>query len=909
MRRALVVSGLFITAAFFMAQTLEKPTLAATTSIWRNTFNIASDTVVDPADRNTADCSYANMRLRLYSAGGSTNESDLTFPASQEVSSTQQDLCTVKNRQGSFSPAIGYWSPTNNMDDVLQVENATIIPVPESNAVLFTTVFGSDPGGYRASINYNFSAIGELKAGYVGPSNQKVKFKKWRITDSAALLQYSNSSFMTFKTWAFSENGRYGIASLFSGMLIRIDLQTQEIQPISQLAVNKSDWRLGISNDGNYALSYHSTSSALTFHDLTACQTRYAKGMYPSAGASTAGCASTDLHTKIQSLYPSTVLALMSNFRFGSNGSNFSVDTYWRTSPAEITKRRIEFRAENYVPSNRGYIAMGDSFSSGEGDLQGGAWYEPGTDEQGNKDTFEGRNLCHLSRRSYPYLIAKELGYLTGTASDPITPTDTGLFHSVACSGAKIHNIISDNEYPLLLGGGNEDDFSESENQYRNDFLSSLGSWQPGRIKQMDFFAGERAVVYRAPQTPEIITIGIGGNDAGFGDIILSCVMPGTCKYANSASEDTASLAKKIASIKPKLVQTYQELVQHNPDARIYAHGYPNFVQTGGNCGLNVRLDAQELVMVNEGVKYMNMVVRAAALEAGVFYVDVENALVNRNLCSFASEDQKAFNGVTAGNDKTNAALNILTKGFCAIRNGCFGNESFHPNQMGHQLYRDTILSQTNRLQVLKPQPQKQPFPLPSEFFGTEARQSIGEWNSNSGYVSSASIGLPKALIAQGTTTDILLEQSNLQPGSTAEIVVFSDPISIGNYTVPVDGNLSVEFDLPDSLPAGAHEIHLKGVDKYGESVDYYDPIVVGQSSTDFDGDGVLNTVDSCPTVQNSNIDVDQDSIDDACDSKAIVKVVEPPPPPPVDTPKQILVQKLLSLVKKILRALIMLFR
>ncbi|MGB1036804.1 MAG: hypothetical protein ACPGYQ_06240, partial [Candidatus Puniceispirillales bacterium] len=68
------------------------------------------------------------------------------------------------------------------------------------------------------------------------------------------------------------------------------------------------------------------------------------------------------------------------------------------------------------------------------------------------------RNLCHLSRRSYPYLMAVELGYLANTTQSP--PAD-GLFHSVACSGAKIHNIIggteekqSDGSVVLMLVGG-----------------------------------------------------------------------------------------------------------------------------------------------------------------------------------------------------------------------------------------------------------------------------------------------------------------------------------------------------------------------------------------------------------------------------------------------------------------------
>src|SRR6185295_14449068 len=61
------------------------------------------------------------------------------------------------------------------------------------------------------------------------------------------------------------------------------------------------------------------------------------------------------------------------------------------------------------------YLALGDSFSSGEGAQK----YEIGTDES--------ENLCHLSRVSFPYVIAQKLNFSN--------------FHSIACSGARSVNL------------------------------------------------------------------------------------------------------------------------------------------------------------------------------------------------------------------------------------------------------------------------------------------------------------------------------------------------------------------------------------------------------------------------------------------------------------------------------------
>ncbi len=72
------------------------------------------------------------------------------------------------------------------------------------------------------------------------------------------------------------------------------------------------------------------------------------------------------------------------------------------------------------------YLALGDSFASGEGTFN----YIAGTED--------GPNQCHQSIFSYPYLMQSNVGETA----------------SVACSGAKISNIrnIGDNDVNQLDG-------------------------------------------------------------------------------------------------------------------------------------------------------------------------------------------------------------------------------------------------------------------------------------------------------------------------------------------------------------------------------------------------------------------------------------------------------------------------
>lgn len=65
-----------------------------------------------------------------------------------------------------------------------------------------------------------------------------------------------------------------------------------------------------------------------------------------------------------------------------------------------------------------------------------------------------------------------------------------------------------------------------------------------------------------------------------------------------------------------------------------------------------------------------------------------------------------------------------------------------------------------------------------------------------------------------------------------------------------------------------------------GEPVDYYQPILVVASMTDYDGDGITNADDMCQFVMPSGVDSDEDGIDDACegDLRPNTKPVVTPP-------------------------------
>lgn len=160
-----------------------------------------------------------------------------------------------------------------------------------------------------------------------------------------------------------------------------------------------------------------------------------------------------------------------------------------------------------------------------------------------------------------------------------------GSFRSIACSGARIENIIAG---------------KETENQYE------LPSYIPDKSHPGYF----RQIHNLKEIGPNTVTISISGNDIGFSDKIKYCVL-----YANDCFdtyEDRLEIIREINGTFDAIVDTYHQIKQAMPpDTKIYAIGYPQIVSSDINdkCGLNVHLSAQERLLANQFTNYLNKVI------------------------------------------------------------------------------------------------------------------------------------------------------------------------------------------------------------------------------------------------------------------------------------------------------------
>lgn len=178
--------------------------------------------------------------------------------------------------------------------------------------------------------------------------------------------------------------------------------------------------------------------------------------------------------------------------------------------------------------SSLNYVAMGDSFSSGEGNPAFNPWTDRG-----------GVNECHRSQdHAYPTLLAND------------SSLNLDLVDFVACSGATMDDVFGNAEPGDPLGKGDEP-------------------------AQIDAINGDT----------DVVTITIGGNDVGFSDYILDCLWecgPGDPAYTTIMSNIN------VLQFKLELKSTYSEILERltNPNARLLVVDYPNLAgsNSSGMC-------------------------------------------------------------------------------------------------------------------------------------------------------------------------------------------------------------------------------------------------------------------------------------------------------------------------------------
>jgi lysophospholipase L1-like esterase len=196
-----------------------------------------------------------------------------------------------------------------------------------------------------------------------------------------------------------------------------------------------------------------------------------------------------------------------------------------------------------------GYVALGDSYSSG---LGAGDYGDSGD--------------CKRSSKAYSQQWA--------AANSPSS------FDFTACSGAVTDDVLADQLGPL------------------ND---STG----------------------------LVSISIGGNDAGFADTMQACVLQGesVCleKIEEAKSYATGTLPGKLDSV-------YNAISEKAPAAKVVVMGYPHIYKLNGEC--SVGISEKSRAAINSASDVLNDTIAKRAADHGFSFGDVRDSFAGHEICS-----------------------------------------------------------------------------------------------------------------------------------------------------------------------------------------------------------------------------------------------------------------------------------
>ncbi len=381
--------------------------------------------------------------------------------------------------------------------------------------------------------------------------------------------------------------------------------------------------------------------------------------------------------------------------------------------------------------------------------------------------TYE--NLCHRHGGAWPVLVRQALGI----------PGSHQQF--VACSGAVTANI----------------GYTVTQKPSYKDSPNGVAGGELQKKNALDF---------RGPAAThdDFVTIGVGGNDAGFADLIKECIWGDGAFWglfnSNRCLDDPdfgpSVLAKINEVVYPRLVTTFAGVAHDFDGATFLAYGYPSVVDPdtpackGFDLGTKT-LDVDERRWVkDELLPTLNQAIADAAAATGMTYMDITSVTAGKTICT----DGEFINGIRGGNDKV-----------------VIGNESFHLNERGHaavgQYFMDHYTDGQGHLTFTNPtaNPNLRPASQP-------IRLNVGTVNVSPEGGCGGSCVQPACSPA---SCNLGVQLSGFDPDTVLTVKMYSDPVTLGTVTTDSNGEATLDAPVPPGL-TGEHTLVVSGTSPGG---------------------------------------------------------------------------------------------
>lgn len=150
------------------------------------------------------------------------------------------------------------------------------------------------------------------------------------------------------------------------------------------------------------------------------------------------------------------------------------------------------------------------------------------------------------------------------------------------------------------------------------------------------------------------VTISVGGNDAGFADVLTKCAMPWWAANCNGAIDTARAFINN--TLPGRLSTLYTSIRSKAPTARVVVVGYPRIFM-GEDCNAGTWFSGSEMSRLNSTADLLNSKLSSAASSKGFGFANPTSRFIGHAVCG----NPEWINGLS-----------------WPI------SESYHPNRTGH---------------------------------------------------------------------------------------------------------------------------------------------------------------------------------------------------------------------------------
>ncbi|GGR60085.1 SGNH/GDSL hydrolase family protein [Streptomyces roseolus] len=127
----------------------------------------------------------------------------------------------------------------------------------------------------------------------------------------------------------------------------------------------------------------------------------------------------------------------------------------------------------------------------------------------------------------------------------------------------------------------------------------------------------------------DLVSITVGGNDAGFADVMTTCVLQSESTCVNRVNQAKGYVDSTLPA---RLDAVYNAIRAKAPAARVVVLGYPRFYQLSGSCVAG--LSETERAAINGAADHLNAAVAKRAADHGFAFASVVPAFTGHEICS-----------------------------------------------------------------------------------------------------------------------------------------------------------------------------------------------------------------------------------------------------------------------------------